>query len=45
MTIVNPGTVCLDKDSGFCVVDFGRRKVQFYDIDQEMNVAPGVELG
>ena len=44
MRIVNPGTVCLEKDSGFCVVDFERGRIQFYDIDEKMNVAPSAEL-
>jgi putative phosphoesterase len=45
LRLINPGTICFDKDSGFCTVDFENGRVQFYDIDSELIVAPGAELG
>lgn len=41
MTIVNAGTVCCDPRSGFCLIDFEKQVVQFFDLDQDLAVHIG----
>jgi putative phosphoesterase len=41
LTLINPGTVCADPTSGFCVADFAALTVQFYYLEPNFAVRVG----
>lgn len=41
LTIINAGTLHRDHDPGFLLIDFGERRVQWFDFDPEGNIQVG----